>query len=645
MPKRGGMGRNFNKTYFEHDNRGEEVRRTVSFKSTRGNPSGSSVGGGVGVVRAYTGVGRNSLKYHKSIRNHLQYDTDVDMGGSGREKNFSNAPDGRRRMGKRGFGRRGRQSSPAPNRTFQPLPKSNTFWYRILIPFGAKYEKKWIVDSLIANIAPATFTPYGYEAPGRDVIFYVDDHQVATKLKNLYRRISTDDGHKLNILVKGFNHPIKVDDALKEVLKVVMARRFRPDVRSLDLSRFHADPDLHERFVPLNQESVLSAVLSLVVEHCPTLHAIDLSHNSIYSLEGVKSLVSKLSHLRILHLANNQMEDVTKLDPLKGLAVEELLITSNPLCARYTEQGAYVTDVRKRLRKLLKLDEVVLPPPILFDEETAQLPPSKGSYMCAEQGKDIARQFLEQFYAIYDSPNREPLRDAYHESAMLSMSCHINSQNRNSGPRDKAMLNAYQTNNRNLKRVTDSDRRLRYLMSGHAEIMKFLCSLPSSQHDPHSFAVDLLLYTPQLIQLCLCGVFRETGASSNMPVRAFSRSIVIVPQGQGFCIVNETINITNATSAQADAAFKTSLAPVAPVPAVPAPVVPLMPVPVSPSVGAPGQDLAKLQMVEHVSNVSGMNLFYSEECLKQNSWNVEHALHAFQLLQKQGTIPNEAFVR
>lgn len=57
--------------------------------------------------------------------------------------------------------------------------------------------------------------------------------------------------------------------------------------------------------------------------------------------------------------------------------------------------------------------------------------------MCAEAGKDIARQFLEQFYAIYDSPNREPLRDAYHESAMLSLSCPPNHQsNRNQGHRD-----------------------------------------------------------------------------------------------------------------------------------------------------------------------------------------------------------------
>ena len=119
---------------------------------------------------------------------------------------------------------------------------------------------------------------------------------------------------------------------------------------------------------------------------------------------------------------------------------------------------------------------------------------------------------------------------------------------------------------------------MRLLMCGHNEIMKFLSSLPSTQHDPHSFAVDLLLFTvciyllfmcmchlllnnivhylcifvfqPELIQLCVCGVFRETRASSNTPMRAFSRSLIIVPENQGFCIVNETITISNATSAQ-----------------------------------------------------------------------------------------------
>lgn len=71
----------------EHDNRGEEVRRTVSFKDRRGNHSGSRVSGGG--VSSHSGRGRDNFKWTKSIHNHLQYDTDVDMGGmggSGREK-------------------------------------------------------------------------------------------------------------------------------------------------------------------------------------------------------------------------------------------------------------------------------------------------------------------------------------------------------------------------------------------------------------------------------------------------------------------------------------------------------------------------------------------------------------------------------
>lgn len=62
----------------------------------------------------------------------------------------------------------------------------------------------------------------------------------------------------------------------------------------------------------------------------------------------------------------------------------------------------------------------------------------------------------------------------------------------------------------------------------------------------------IFLFQPQLIQLCVCGVFRESRASGNVPVRAFNRGLIIVPQGGGFCIVNETLTITNATSAQSN---------------------------------------------------------------------------------------------
>ncbi|KAJ1524429.1 hypothetical protein ONE63_010927 [Megalurothrips usitatus] len=607
MPKRGGMGRPYVNSYYEHDNRGEEVRRTVSFKNVGGHPSG-------GVNSRAMRTPANDIR--RNLTNHLRFTTDVEMGEGGRGNVVGRKPAKLRGFPARGRRRNARQNSPAPMRSFQRLMNSSSYWYRIIIPHGARYEQKWIIDCLNASIAPDTFTPIAFQTLGKDALFYLDDHQISSKLLNLNRRLDTEDGYKLGVLVRPqANLNITVDDTLKEILKSVMARRFRSDVRSLDLSRFHADPDLIDKLVPLNQKSVLSAVLSLVAEHCPSLHALDLSYNQIYSLDGMKSLVSKLSNLRILHLAKNQLDHIKCLDALKGLSIEELLMDANPLCGKYADEGAYVTDVRKRLPKLLKLDNRDLPPPILFDVETAQLPPSRGSYLCAEEGKDIVRQFLEQYYAIYDSPNREPLRDAYHENAKLSMSCNNQiTQSQSSGNRDKPLLGAYHSSNRNLKRVSELDRRMRLLMCGHTEIMKHLCSLPSSQHDPHSFAVDLLLFTPQLIQLCVCGVFREARSAPNVPVRAFSRSLVIVPQGQGFCIVNETINITNATTAQADAAFKTSLAPVAPVPSVSSPVVPLVPVPVAPSIGMPSQDIeVKRQMVEHVTKVTGMNLTWSEK--------------------------------
>ncbi|KAK3927135.1 Nuclear RNA export factor 1 [Frankliniella fusca] len=641
----GRIARPFSKSYYEHDDRGAEGRtgRTVSFKSsTGGNPSR----GGINSHNRHRNNGKN---YTKQLNNYLLHETDVDMGGSGPRNNFSHPGDSRRKFNNNRRRGNGRQHSPAPNRSVRRLQNSATFWYKIIVPHAGRYDKKWLIDNLNANVAPSTFTPIGFhlEAQGKEtVVFYLEDVQAAAKLNNLYR-ISTEDGFKLNVLVRPLNNlNLILNEPLKETIKTVMAKRFRPDVKSLDLSRFHCDPELEDKFVPLNQRSVLSCVLSLVVEHCPSLHALDLSHNQIYSLEGVKTLVSKLSNLRILHLASNQLDKISGLDALKGLGVEELLMTANPVCGKYSDQGAYVTDVRKRLPKLLKLDSVELPPPILFDVETVQLPPTRGSYLCAEEGKEIARQFLEQYYALYDGANREPLRDAYHASAMLSMSCNYPSyHSQGSGNKEKAMLNSYKANNRNLKQVMDLDRRVRLLMCGHEEIMKHLCSLPASQHDPHSFAVDLLLFTPQLIQLCVCGVFRETRGAAHLPLRAFSRSLIIVPQGQGFCIVNETITITNATNAQSNAAFKTSLVPVAPAPSVSAPVVPLVPVPVSP-VGVSNQDIeAKRQMVQHVATTTGMNLVWSEKCLLESNWNLEQALFAFGEYHRQGTIPEEAFAR
>ena len=60
-------------------------------------------------------------------------------------------------------------------------------------------------------------------------------------------------------------------------------------------------------YVPLNATSVLKAVLSMVAENCPNILGINLSQNMLYSIEGLRSTVTKMPHLKVLHLDHNMV--------------------------------------------------------------------------------------------------------------------------------------------------------------------------------------------------------------------------------------------------------------------------------------------------------------------------------------------------
>lgn len=54
-----------------------------------------------------------------------------------------------------------------------------------------------------------------------------------------------------------------------------------------------------------------------------------------------------------------------------------------------------------------------------------------------------------------------------------------------------------------------------------------------------------------MMVLTVAGIFKELQSGHKVPpVRYFFRTLVIVPAGAGFCIANETLHITNATTEQ-----------------------------------------------------------------------------------------------
>ncbi|XP_066246694.1 nuclear RNA export factor 1-like [Euwallacea similis] len=585
---------------------------------------------------------RNGGKYRNkdwtnAIKSHLE-EEDIDMNlASGSGKNF-------RKGGKKNKG--GRRGSPAPVDGRQ-LMQGPTGWYKVSIPYGEKYDKSYLLKLLWDEIVPLPFVPIAWQSVGTTVIFYIDERKSAEKLLSLDRKVQLANGFKLIVKVHPGTPNVDLSPALKEKIKVVMAKRYNAANKSLDLTKLHADSDLQEYFCALFKPIVFIAVLEIIEENIPDLEALCLNDNRLTVFGFLKKVAKRLPHVKILHLANNKIKDMIQLDAFIGLPIVDLLLDGNPLCDRFKNQNTYISEVRKRFPKCMKLDGIELPRPISFDitSEEASIPELQKTYLCDSNGESIVRHFLEQYFVIYDSKNRQPLLEAYHAQAMFSFTM--------SYPyglgRDKnvAWLNWYQTESRNVLKVQDADRRCKLLKQGQLSVVSFLQDMPETKHDIYSFTVDLTLYTAQMICLTVSGMFKELKTSHKVPpTRHFFRTLVIVPAGSGFCIANEQYHITNATPDQAKEAFKT---PSLPTPASGTAAPPSTPEasPVIHSVASPValDNAAKQEMVNQIALKTGMNIEWSIKCLEGTDWDFMRACATFDELHSQGSVPPEAFVK
>ncbi|XP_050071906.1 nuclear RNA export factor 1 [Anopheles maculipalpis] len=544
------------------------------------------------------------------------------------------------RPNNRFINRQRRSGSPIPrgvsnggNLSKKLFKQTNSYWYEVKIPYGHKYEKDFILRSIQQQLSPMVFIPLYYKTTEFAASFFVEGFQVASAILQASRTIECPDGRRLTLNVRSSQPPVQMNEQLKSRMKQAMVKRYNPHTKALDLQRFHADPDLSDIFCALARAQIMLTAIDIIAEHIPELQALNLNDNRLYMLEHMKSMANKLPHLKILHLAKNRIPYLSTLDSLKNLKLVELNLEDNPLRKQYDDNTAYISEVRKRFPKVLKLDNIDLPPPISFDipEDDMKLPDAKASFLCDAGGSDIVRQFLEQYFAIYDSDNRQPLLEAYHEHAMFSHT--VNSFN-------QQKMSVYLSGTRNIKHKTDLDSRCRLLKQGRLPVVTHLSSLPLTKHDLMTFAVDLTLFTPHMLQLTVNGVFKERKANGNAELmRSFQRTFVIVPSNGGFCIRNEMLHISVATRLQEDKCFKPVNSPVMTQPITPAPTVS--------TIAAPSMvpdDNTKLQMIQALSAQTNMTTEWSKLCLEENNWDYQRAEFAFAELHKQNRIPPGAFV-
>uniref|UniRef100_A0A8C1AAZ0 Nuclear RNA export factor 1 n=2 Tax=Cyprinus carpio TaxID=7962 RepID=A0A8C1AAZ0_CYPCA len=465
------------------------------------------------------------------------------------------------------------------------------------IPFGKKYDKDWLLSSL-QSVCSMPFHAVHYHTDGNKAQFYVEDSTTANALFKVSRKITDKDGYKVTVIMNSCPPPALIHTDLKaadlEHLKQCMAKRFDGSQQALDLNNIRVDPDLVSQNieVTLNRRNSMLAVIKIIEENIPELICLNLSNNRLYRLDDLADIVNKVPNLKILNLSHNELKTERELDKLKGLKLVELSLEGNPLSGHYKNQADYVSAVRERFPKLLKLDGHVLPPPIGFDLEVAPatLPPCKASYFCSEEIKNIILCFLQQYYSIYDSGDRQPLLDAYHDGAAFSLSIPFTLQNASNS------LGEYQKDCRNIRRMKDDPTtRFRLIKHTRLNVVAFLNELPKTQHDIASLIVDVNTYT--VSQTCCFLVAWFT----------FRFAVLIA---SFLCIVNDELFVRNATTEEIRRAF-----------VAPAPTPSSSPVP---TLSAPQQE-----MLAAFSLMSGMNLEWSQKCLQDNDWDFDRAAQIF----------------
>ncbi|KAL6434115.1 hypothetical protein ACFW04_005925 [Cataglyphis niger] len=531
---------------------------------------------------------------------------------------------------------RERNNPPYGNRNFKGIqfgPRlqfidKDCNWYRISIPFGHKYKKDYVLKSLLSYMAPEVFVPILYKITAYEAFFFVDDYKTANALLNCDRKITMVDGFRLQVRVKPGFPQYDINDKYKERLKQVVSKRYIQETNALDLSKFHQDPDLIDDYCcALFRPSILMTVLNIVGEHMPNLEILNLENNKLHNIDKLSELNKKFTKLKILHIGDNKIKDIYQVDAIKDLKLEELKLTGNPVCNKYIfQQNNYICDIRKRFPKLLRLDDMELPRPIVFDViDIAKIPKSQKIFFTDLNAQQIAHRFLQQYFTILDSENRQFLLDAYDKQAYFSITITASSANK---------LNQYLMNSRNLFRIHDIVRRQKLLKYGRLPVVSFISEMPQTRHLLNTFTMDIVLATQTMMFITITGYFQELD-NKEQPIRYFNRTFIIVPEGNGYCICNEQLHISQPSEAQ----LKQLNQQIQPKTSE------LLFTGTAKSIAPELSEEIRQQMIVVLSQQTNMNLEWSLKCLQEMQWNYNNALFAFQELFKRGQIPSEAFTK
>jgi len=283
-------------------------------------------------------------------------------------------------------------------------------------------------------------------------------------------------------------------DLILEALRPILSSRFNKDKKILFLDGLGGQTQSGITF-NFNALPFMKVMFISISENCPTVTSISFVNDKIQSLEAFSQLSKFLNLVENLNFASNDIQDINELIHLKSLNLKEIILENNPLLLKTSEEK-YRSEISAKLPSLKLLDGKKLQTLIYFGipsdvKLSSTLPQLQGSLFENPSVRNLTENFLQSYIQFFDE-NRSSLSDLYTDVSIFSMSCSLSKkfQTANSLRSGFQQFQFYKSHSRNLRWVTDIERKVSLMKIGRKNIIDSIRQFPQTKHCLDDILVD-----------------------------------------------------------------------------------------------------------------------------------------------------------
>ncbi|KAI4486555.1 hypothetical protein M0804_005925 [Polistes exclamans] len=499
----------------------------------------------------------------------------------------------------------------------QMLIESLNIWHEFKIIRGAQYDKEDVLKAILNSVEPAYLLPVKYQVRGEDSYFIASNCGPA--IESLCRSsliVKNPHGNPLILtIVLGFASVSDLTINIQPLILNTLTKRYDFNKKLLDLEAFHKDADLYKTiYCPLSHPTNLEHILKVAKSTVAAIEYINLKHNELCILDAIKCLDS--NSLKYLDLRYNSLLNMKDLEILQNLMIRKLWLDGNPLCENYSSAKQYINSAMIYCPHIIQLDGAAV--------YNSTFPITHYEYFKNGSRRELVYQFIRHYFNLFDQEDRKILRGLYDKHALYSLSCNIPFSIAH-----KKNLVQY-TKSRNLLKVTNSNKRRKFLYYGETDILNTINALPRTYHYQNSFQYDLMYDNNERLMICVTGLFMNK--NSNNQILSFNRTFVLwtgpdneytiindqscindTPENE--TLINTIIALNDTDSISHDKDFV-------------------------PECFSPKE---RYELITELEQISKLKKEWCQTYLYKTHWNLRHSIQNFMRDFKNNTLPPEAF--